>query len=145
MGVDAPLVARELEAVATATAGHFDRVPHHRLADPSPAYVGRDVDRFDLRDEPAAVREASRDREVERPDDAPVEPRHVETGAGVRRDVVECVEIRRELAVAGRLRVRAEVVVGQETEDGLDVVARRELDDEGRDDGLQPRRASFRA
>ena len=143
--VDTPAIARELHAMAATTPRLVDRVTHHRFPDPLPTDVGRDVDRFDLRHTPSAMREVSKDEELIRADHTLPERRDVEGAPGIGGDVVEGVEVGLEGAVARGLGMRRKLVVREQTEDVRDVVAGREADDERRDDGSQPPRAIFRA
>ncbi len=131
--------------MAAATARLVDGVPHHGLAEPAAADVGRDVDGLDHRDAPSAIRELTEDVELVGTDDALAEPRDEERAVGIARDRVERVEVRRERAVASGLGMSAELVVPQQGEDGGDVVAGRPAENEGRGDGGQPFRMIFSA
>jgi hypothetical protein len=131
--------------MAAPTARLVDGVPHHGLAEPAPADIGRDVDGLDHRDAPSAMRQLTQDVELVGTDNALAEPRDVKCAVRIVRDRVERVEVRRERAVASGLGVSAEVVVPEQGEDGGDVLAGRAAENEGRGDGGQPFRMIFSA
>jgi hypothetical protein len=128
--------------MAPTTSRLVDGVTHQGLADASPANVRGDVHRLDLRDEPSPMRQLPEEVELERADDAAIEPGDVEGAARIGGDVVERVEIRLEGAVARGLRMRPESIVPEKTQDGGNLVAGREADEERGENGLSSAGAS---